>query len=142
MLRTGRVRNDYACKIVCQRSVWTSPDHPVLRTAVLVIKHALPDPTGGEVGRGPGLALVRLVLAATASPWHHLLIRRHLRTGKQALHYCFAPARQPVTITRLIRAARLHWPVEEQFRADKDFLGLDSLRSASSPRSLGKPCWS
>jgi len=62
---------------------------------------------------------------ATASPQHYLLIRRHLKTGELAFHYCFVPAGQPVTLTRLIRAAGLRWPVEEQFRAGKDFLGLD-----------------
>jgi DDE superfamily endonuclease len=32
---------------------------------------------------------------ATASPRHHLLIRRHLSTGELAFHYCFVPqARQ------------------------------------------------
>ncbi len=30
-----------------------------------------------------------------------------------------------MTLTRLIRAAGLRWPVEEQFRAGKDSLGLD-----------------
>jgi SRSO17 transposase len=62
---------------------------------------------------------------ATASPQHYLLIRRHLKTGELAFHYCFVPEGQPVTMTRLIRAAGLRWPVEEQFRAGKDFLGLD-----------------
>jgi SRSO17 transposase len=62
---------------------------------------------------------------ATASARHHLLIRRHLRTGELAFHYCFVPAGQPVTLTRLIRAAGLRWPVEENFRAGKDYFGLD-----------------
>jgi SRSO17 transposase len=62
---------------------------------------------------------------ATASPRHCLLIRRHLRSGELAFHYCFVPAGQPLTLTRLIRAAGLRWPVEEQFRAGKDRLGLD-----------------
>jgi SRSO17 transposase len=62
---------------------------------------------------------------ATASPEHHLLIRRHLRTGELAFHWCFVPEGQPVTLTRLIRAAGLRWPVEEQFRAGKDSFGLD-----------------
>ena len=48
----------------------------------------------------------------TASPRHYLLIRRHLKTGDLAFHYCFVPAGQPVTKTRLIRAAGLRWPVE------------------------------
>ena len=62
---------------------------------------------------------------ATASPRHCLLIRRHLRNGELAFHYCFVPEGQPLTLTRLIRAAGLRWPVEEQFRAGKDSLGLD-----------------
>jgi len=62
---------------------------------------------------------------ATASPQHHLLIRRHLKTGELAFHYCYVPEGQPVTAARLTRAAGLRWPVEEQFRAGKDFLGLD-----------------
>jgi SRSO17 transposase len=62
---------------------------------------------------------------ATASPQHCLLIRHHLRTGELAYHYCYIPAGQPLTLTRLIRAAGLRWPVEEQFRAGKDCFGLD-----------------
>jgi SRSO17 transposase len=62
---------------------------------------------------------------ATASPRHYLLIRRHLKTSELAFHYCFVPEGQPVTLTRLIRAAGLRWPVEEQFRAGKDSFGLD-----------------
>ncbi|HEX9358832.1 MAG TPA: hypothetical protein VF933_34100, partial [Streptosporangiaceae bacterium] len=51
-------------------------------------------------------------LAATASPRHHLLIRRHLGTGELAFHYCCTPEGQPVTMARLTRAAGLRWPVE------------------------------
>jgi len=64
-------------------------------------------------------------LAATASPRHHLLIRRHLKTGELAFHYCFTPQGQPATMTRLIRAAGLRWPVEEDFEFGKDCFGLD-----------------
>jgi hypothetical protein len=49
---------------------------------------------------------------ATASPRHHLLIRRHLSTGELAFHYCFVPAGQTISKSRLIRAAGLRWPVE------------------------------
>jgi SRSO17 transposase len=49
---------------------------------------------------------------ATASPRHHLLIRRHLKTGELAFHYCFVPGGQTLAKTRLIRAAGLRWPVE------------------------------
>jgi len=49
---------------------------------------------------------------ATASPRHHLLVRRHLKTGELAFHYCYVPEGHPLTKTRLIRAAGLRWPVE------------------------------
>ena len=62
---------------------------------------------------------------ATASPQHCLLIRRHLKTGELAFHYCYVPGSQPLTLTRLIRAAGLRWPVEEDFRLGKDCFGLD-----------------
>jgi SRSO17 transposase len=65
---------------------------------------------------------------ATASPRHALLIRRHLQSGELAFHYCFVPESQPLTLTRLVRAAGLRWPVEEQFRAGKDSLGLDQAQ--------------
>jgi SRSO17 transposase len=61
----------------------------------------------------------------TASPRHYLLIRRHLATGELAFHYCFVPAGQPVSLTRLVRAAGLRWPVEEDFRSGKGCFGLD-----------------
>ncbi len=62
---------------------------------------------------------------AAASPRHHLLVRRHLRTGELAFHYCYVPDGQPCTMTRLIRAAGLRWPVEEDFEFGKDCFGLD-----------------
>ena len=60
-----------------------------------------------------------------ASPRHCLLIRRHLRTGELAFHYCHLPEGQPPGMTRLIRAAGLRWPVEEDFEFGKDGFGLD-----------------
>jgi SRSO17 transposase len=63
--------------------------------------------------------------AGTASPRHCLLIRRHLRTGELAYHYCFVPEGQPAGMTRLIRAAGLRWPVEEDFEFGKDDFGMD-----------------
>ena len=49
---------------------------------------------------------------ATASPRHHLLVRRHLATGEMAFHYCYVPEGQLTAKTRLIRAAGLRWPAE------------------------------
>ena len=62
-------------------------------------------------------------LIATASSRHHLLIRRHLKTGELAFHYCFVPEGQPESKARLIRAAGLRWPVEEAFEFSKGCFG-------------------
>jgi SRSO17 transposase len=66
---------------------------------------------------------------ATASPRHHLLARRHLRTGDLAFHYCWVPGGQVLTKARLIRAAGLRWPVEEDFAFSKDCFGLDQCQA-------------
>lgn len=66
---------------------------------------------------------------ATASPRHHLLIRRHLKTGELAFHYCYLPEGRPATKARLIRAAGLRWPVEESFAFAKDCFGLDQCQA-------------
>jgi SRSO17 transposase len=62
---------------------------------------------------------------ATTSPRHFLLIRKHLRTGELAYHYCHIPAGQPATLMTLVRVACLRWPVEEGFEFGKDHFGLD-----------------
>lgn len=66
---------------------------------------------------------------ATASPHHVLLVRRHLSTGELAFHYCYRPDGQRVSVTRLIRAAGLRWPVEEDFEFGKDQFGLDQCQA-------------
>jgi len=65
---------------------------------------------------------------ATGKPRHWLLIRKHLTTGELAYHLCFAPEGQPVTLKRLITAAGLRWPVEEDFEFGKDLFGLDQAQ--------------
>jgi SRSO17 transposase len=65
----------------------------------------------------------------TASPRHSLLVRRHLKTGELAFHYCFVPEGQLASKARLIRAAGLRWPVEESFEFGKDYLGLDQCQA-------------
>jgi SRSO17 transposase len=77
---------------------------------------------------GPGAKGQRCyawALLGTASPWHRLLIRRHLGTGELAFHYCFVPKGQRVSMAQLIRAAGLRWRVEEAFEFGKDCFGLD-----------------
>jgi SRSO17 transposase len=76
--------------------------------------------TGSKGSRWYGWAWL-----ATVPPRHYLLIRRHLRTGELAFHYCYVPEGQPLTMTRLVRAAGLRWPVEEDFEFAKDCFGLD-----------------
>src|SRR5262245_3928955 len=66
---------------------------------------------------------------ATASPRHHLLVRRHLKAGDLALHYCYVPEGQLLTKTRLIRAAGLRGQVEEDFEFSKDCFGLDQCQA-------------
>ena len=66
---------------------------------------------------------------ATASPRHSLLIRRHLKTGELAFHYCFVPDGQACSKARLIRAAGLRWPVEESFQLGKGCFGLDQCQA-------------
>src|SRR6266487_2358103 len=62
---------------------------------------------------------------ATISPRHYLLIRRHRATGELAFHYCHVPEGQPLSLSRLIRAAGLRWPAEESFQFSKGCFGLD-----------------
>jgi SRSO17 transposase len=66
---------------------------------------------------------------ATVSPRHHLLVRRHLRSGELAFHYCYVPEGQILTKARLVRAAGLRWPVEEDFEFAKDSFGLDQCQA-------------
>jgi hypothetical protein len=79
---------------------------------------------------------------ATASPWHSLLVRRHLKTSELAFHYCYVPAGQLASKARLIRAAGLRWPVEESFELAKDASAWTSARPGSTPRSCATLCWS
>ena len=65
----------------------------------------------------------------TASPRHSLLVRRHLKTGELAFHYCYVPEGQAAAKARLIRAAGLSWPVEESFELGKGCFGLDQCQA-------------
>ena len=54
-----------------------------------------------------------------------MLVRRHLKTCELAFHYCYVPEGQRNAKARLVRAAGLRWPVEEEFEFSKDCFGLD-----------------
>ncbi|MFZ0186727.1 MAG: transposase [Streptosporangiaceae bacterium] len=89
-------------------------------TCAVAVKRLLRDKRRREVrsaGKGSrGERWYAWAWIATASPRHHLLVRRHLKTSELAFHYCYVPEGQLLTKTRLIRAAGLRWPAEEDFR--------------------------
>lgn len=66
---------------------------------------------------------------ATGRPRHHLLIRRHLRSGELAFHSCHVPDGQVLTKARLIKAAGPRRPCEENHQFAKDYLGLDQCQA-------------
>jgi hypothetical protein len=54
--------------------------------------HACPCRAPGPAGQGSkGQRWYAWAWIATASPRHALLIRRHLKTGELAFHYCYVP---------------------------------------------------
>lgn len=78
---------------------------------------------------------------ATASPRHHLLIRRNLVPNAKgirelAFYLCFVPASRPVTLRALIKIAGRRWPVEEDFQIGKDAFGLDHSQVRTYPALL------
>ena len=73
----------------------------------------------------PGLARHRV--GARSSPAGCLAA--HLKTGELAFHHRSVPDGQPPTKTRLIRAAGLRWPVEEDFEFSKR-----TASASTSPR--------
>lgn len=54
-----------------------------------------------------------------------MLIRRNIRTGERAYHYCYTPAEEPATLHRLVTAAGLRRPIEECLEFAKDYFALD-----------------
>ena len=64
--------------------------------------------------------------AATASPRHHVLIRRSICDPSDlAFFYCHAPAGRPLSLPVLIKVAGKRWPVEECHQQGKGQAGLD-----------------
>jgi SRSO17 transposase len=121
----------YVLRVACNFTLTLAPGTKV--TCQEAVKQLLKDARRWEVrsaGKGSkGERWYAWAWVATASPRHHLLVRRHLKTGELAFHYCHVPEGQLLTKTRLIRAAGLRWPVEEDFRLGKDGLGLDQCQA-------------
>lgn len=102
-------------------------------TCAQAVRKLLRDPKRWEVrsaGQGSkGQRWYAWAWIAAVSPRHCLLVRRHLQTGELAFHYCWVPEGQVITKTRLIRAAGLRWPAEENFEFGKDCFGLDQCQA-------------
>jgi SRSO17 transposase len=102
-------------------------------TCAQAVRTLLKDGRSWEVrsaGRGSkGQRWYAWAWLGTASAGRSLLVRRHLKTGELAFHYCYVPEGQPGGKARLIRAAGLRWPVEESFEFGKDCFGLDQCQA-------------
>jgi SRSO17 transposase len=65
-------------------------------------------------------------LLATASPTHHVLLRRHPDRPDQVTYfYVFVPPQRQVTLATIVKIAGRRWPVEECFQQGKGQAGLD-----------------
>jgi SRSO17 transposase len=118
-------RTGYVLKIPCSFRV-TLPAGQKIRAdhaARLVPARAWQTASAGHGSKGErdyGWAWL-----ATASPRHHLLIRRRLTDPADlAYFYCHGPAGRACWFTTLIRVAGRRWPAEEDFALGKSWFGL------------------
>jgi len=103
--------------VTCERAVKTLPKDKRSREA-------------RSAGKGSkGQRWYSWAWLGTGSRQHSLLVRRQLKTGELAFHYCHVPEGQPGGKARLITAARLRWPVEESFEFGKGCFGLDQCQA-------------
>jgi SRSO17 transposase len=66
---------------------------------------------------------------ATASPRHHLLIRRSISNpGELAYYLAFVPEHYACSLTDLVRAAGARWAVEDDFQDSKQAVALDGTQ--------------
>jgi SRSO17 transposase len=75
----------------------------------------------GDGAKGP--RFYDWALIATASPSHHLLVRRPVAGGELAFFTCHAPPGTP--LSDLVAVAGARWAIEECFQAAKNETGLD-----------------
>jgi SRSO17 transposase len=74
----------------------------------------------GDGAKGP--RFYDWALIATASPSHHLLVRRPVAGGELAFFTCHAPPGTP--LSDLVAVAGARWAIEECFQAAKNETGL------------------
>jgi SRSO17 transposase len=65
---------------------------------------------------------------ATASPSHHLLIRRSISTGELAYYLAFAPESYVCSLTDLVKVAGTRWAVEDDFQDAKQATAFDGTQ--------------
>ena len=71
---------------------------------------------------------------ATASPYHHLLIRRNLTSPADLAYFlCHVPAGRACSLPTLIRVAGRRWPVEEVSVSARATSAWPTARSATTP---------
>ena len=77
---------------------------------------------GAKGQRWYSWALVEIV-DDSAPGHHHLLVRRHDKTGELAYFRCYSPS--AVTLADYVRVAGSRWKIEESFQSGKGLAGLD-----------------
>ena len=66
---------------------------------------------------------------ATASPQHHLLIRRKISNPTELAYYiAYAPAHYVCSLTDLVKVAGTRWAIEDDFQDAKQAVGLDETQ--------------
>ena len=65
---------------------------------------------------------------ATASPRHHLLIRRSISTGELAYYLAYVPEHYVCSLTDLVKVAGARWAVEDDFQSSKQATDLDGTQ--------------
>jgi SRSO17 transposase len=65
---------------------------------------------------------------ATASPRHHLLIRRSISTGELAYYLAFVREHYVCSLTDLVKVAGTRWAVEDDFQDSKQATALDGTQ--------------
>ena len=110
--------------------LWVGPEGAPRHEQVRRVADALPEAawarrSAGVGGKGPRLYDWAVVpLARVGAAGHHaLLVRRHPTTGERAYYVVFTTQR--VTRDTLAHVAGRRWPIEQDFEASKQEVGLD-----------------
>jgi SRSO17 transposase len=107
---------------------FTTPAGTVLRADAAIAGAVFERRSAGTGSKGRRYSDWALI--ATASPEHHLLIRRLIsRPDRYTFYLCHAPADRSFTMTHFVMIAGRRWPVEETFKIGKDVLGWDTSQT-------------